>query len=1134
MAKLQLQTKNQIISKMVAELLAKTSINDVNPGSVVLTLLELAATEDFNQYAQMLNIVRNYNLDTTTGQDLDKRAFEYGLERRAAQFATGVVTIQREASFQKVSSGIYTGLPAPLETNTVLRVNDASNPLYGTSGTLIVGRGTPNEEEVTYVAAPTNFVNYWEFVISPLSNDHNSDETVILKQGNDETIQAGTILRVPGSSNSPEINFATVQDVILLAGEAEITGVDVRATVRGSVGNIPVNAINGEDAFTSAPFIGARAVNEAKFTTGRDRETDEQLRDRIKTHIQSLSRGTATAVESAIVGAQDENTAKRVVSANIIEPTTRFDPVKIYIDDGTGFEPSFEQRGFETLLTNSSGGEERLQLDFFPLVKAQAETFNAEPFNMSSGALTLTYEVGLASETIQFVPQDFQFPGSVTAEEIVRVINDRTTLLEARTSQDGKQIVISARADENEDLQVTGGTANPILLFPTDRRSTLFLYANDELLSKDGETAFLDSDEGNFDFTTLGPAPWTLNLIVDGKASNPASVDLVSADFVDDTSATPEEVATAINARLPGATATTVANGTRVRISSNTENSAASSLEVTGGSANTVLAFSTSPVFGKTKDYTLNVELGQIEFDSPLGENILITAGTRFSRAKLITGAAEFYTIAPGQTLVLVVDSGPTQTVTFAVGGVLSAQQVADIINSQTSGLNAISRQIGTDNFLQVQTNTYAESSGSIEVLSSSTATALNFPLDQEETNSRPNKASRVSNASSPWNFVDGDNLIVVLDDDPASRTFNLIFSFDGEVTSAASDTVFNDSGFNTIFTTEDVLEDFYLIFRDGANTTSGTVTTITNQGGNTWRYAFGSLPANMADFAIGDHVSLTGSNDVENDGNFIITGISAVGDGFIEISNIDGIADPIATTAVLIGQRRQITAYNEISGEITVDSSFRATPTIGNEFFIAPSSVDNVVSFLNNNSVTSINRRAFIEGAEANSVLQISSRQDGSDGFVQITGGSANALFGFSTTQTQGLQAYNHYTGLLKYVHRILYGDEQDLVSFPGVLAAGVKAQILAPTVTEVRVTVTLTLAEGVSISNVDQEVRSRITGYINNLGIGRNVIKAELCNRIVGVDGVTDVEIVLPNENIVIAENELARTRIGLITIG
>lgn len=1134
MGSLTLKSENQILADEISVVLAQTAINDLNPGSYILTLLEANAQELFQQYVQLVNVVRNYNLDTTTGTDLDNRAFEYNLSRKLAQKASGIISILRDSSFTKVSSSFYSGLPAPVAGDTVLRVNDASNILYGTSGTLIIGRGTSNEEEVTYTSAPVNFINYWEFTTSQFGFNHGLGESVILKQGTDQTISAGTIVKVPAAGSSPDINFAVNQDVTLLSGESSVDNVEITASVEGSSGNIPIGAISGSSAFASPPFAGAQAFNNSKFTTGRDLEIDDDLRNRIKAHIQSLSNATKEALLNAIIGVVDAATAKRVVSANIILPTTLDQPVKIYIDDGTGFEETFLSQGLETLLDQATGGETRLQLELTPLVKASVETNLSEPYNMSSGNLTLNYQVGLQTETVTFFTSDFQFPATVKAEDIVSKLNARANLIEARTAEGGTKIVISAVADTNEDIQVLGGTANPILNFPTDPRSTLYLYINGQLLSKDGSTGYVDSgNQETYNFSGLGAAPWPLNVVVDGKTANPQVVNFNSSDFVLPSAATADEVVTVINEQLAGATASIISN-VSVRLASNQKLSSKSQVHVTGGSANTVLGFPTVASLGTNNDYTLNRELGTIQLNDPLPVNAIVTAGSDLTRAQLTSTSSENFSLLAGQTLAIVVDGGSTQTVTFPTTSLLSAAQCASIINSQLQGGTAAAQKIGGLNFLEIHTNTYEQSLGSLEILSSSTASAFGFLEDTIEVNERPHSAFIVSASGGPFSFVQGQSLVVVVDQNTANKTFTIIFDFSGTVTTAVSTTEFQAQAFNTIFPTDGSLINFYVIAKSGANTTTGAPTSVSHISGSTYRYLFGTLPTNLADFAAGDHVVLSGMQNSVNNGNFLITAVNASGAGYIEITNASGTIESGSNGSALLGQRRRVTAHLASTGDLTVGVAFRAAFAANDTFTILPSTLLNLVTFINNKKVSTFSTTAFVEAAQNNSKLQLSSQSEGSDGYIQVTGGSANQLLGFLTAIVRGLQGYNYATGLLKEVHKTVYGDDQDLVTYPGVGAAGIEFQILAPTISEVSFNFIVTLEQGVAISNVENDIRSAVTAYVNSLGIGQNVIVSEVIAKIMEVSGVADVDVVLPTENIVIADNELARTSDALITIG
>lgn len=1138
MPNLQLKSERQVQNDILAVLIAELGLNDVNPGSVIDVFTQAVAQEHFNLYYQIAQVSRLANLDAISGDDLDLKAFEYGLTRREAVRAKGSITIFRPAGFVKVSTTFYAGSPAPIAGDTVIDVNDASSALIGTSGTLIIGRGTNNVEEVTYSVAPTNNVNFFTFTLdNPLANDHAIEETIILKQGNDETILAGTTVVVPATGSSERIEFTIDNDVLLRAGEDQVRNVGVTAVEAGSDGNIPVGAIDGTQAFPTPPFTGARARNQSKFTSGRDRETDDELRDRIKAAVPALTKGVKQAILNEIVGLVDTASAKRVVSASVILPEDECGPVKVYIDDGTGFEPTFTAQGFEQVLRSSSGGEQRLQVDNFPIAKAQLQTNVPESFDFSTNGLTLIYTVGTQSETITFSNSDFRFPDIATAEEVVAAINNKSTLLEARTADVGTTIVISAKADINEAIQVTGGTANAVLGFPTDRKETINLYVDDVRLSKDGQTAILDS--GNlapFDLQTVGSYPHDLDIVVDGKTANPQTATIALSDVADPAAVTVAEIAAVINRDIAGVTAFGVQSNTRLRIESNTKLSSSSKVHVTGGTMNDAtngLNFGTTEVEGVDGDYTFNRELGIIELKEPLVANQSVTLGSLFTRGKLRAGSPELYTPAVGTTLVVSVDGGADQTITFdaTFAGGQNAEFTANYINDRLDGGSAIVREIGLNRFLEINTNTYGPT-GSIEIKSSSTAnSAFAFDLDTVDESRDPNRAFQVANNSGPYEFRNDDNLVVVIDNDIQNNTFAIPMDYDSQVTSATSTTVFASTTLSSIFETDDELVDYYVAFLSGANTTTGTVVSVADQGGGIARYTFSAPPANFADFVVGDLVEIDGMDDTENDGEFIVT---AKGANYVDVENPDQVAATLQSGTGTVRQRRQITDYVQATGEVTVGSAFRATPSVADPMIVLPSTVSNVVGFLSNVKITSLSLKANVEGVEANTKLQIASKANGSDGFVQITGGSANEVLDFPTEVYRGIQAYNYWVGLLRLVHRTIYGDDTDLVSFPGVGAAGITFQVLAPTVQQIQVELDVTLREGVSIASLENEIKSAVTGYVNLLGVGEDVIIEEIRAAVIDISGVTDVVLTLPEANIPIADNEIARVADPDILIG
>ena len=485
---------------MASKMAAETPITDFNDGSVVLTLLETAAQEDFQQYVQMLNVIRAFNLDTTEGEDLDNRATEFGLTRIEPARHSGFVTIS-DTTFTKIASKVYAGLSGPIAGSLTLNVDDASG--FPATGSVFIGRGTVNSEgPFTYSTAPVNNGAFWTITLdTALSNDHGTDEQVVLAQGGDRTITAGTEVEIPENDISEQVLFEINQTVVLLDGEDTISNVLVTALEPGGF-RVPANSIV---SFQNSPFTGAAVTNPLPFVNGRDIETDQELRDRIRDTIQSLSRGTPRSVSTGIIGLIDENTNSNIVSANIVSPVVLADgPSKVFIDNGRGLEPELLPQGLEDVLSQATGGEIFFQLDNFPVAKANVVSQNIEPFTLSGGE-TLIVRVGTNEETFTFISDDFQTPGTVEATEVAEAINNRATLIEARTITDefGRRVIINPVARTNETLQVdSSSTANTALNFSTDEVQTLKLYKNDRLLTKDGLTASLLSEAQPFDMST--------------------------------------------------------------------------------------------------------------------------------------------------------------------------------------------------------------------------------------------------------------------------------------------------------------------------------------------------------------------------------------------------------------------------------------------------------------------------------------------------------------------------------------------------------------------------------------------------------------------------------------------------------
>lgn len=87
-----------ITQDMIAAVVARTSLTDLLPGSVLTQILTAAARSDEAIYIQLAAILDAFGLDTATGEDLSQRALDYATERLGAQVSTGEITFSRSAA----------------------------------------------------------------------------------------------------------------------------------------------------------------------------------------------------------------------------------------------------------------------------------------------------------------------------------------------------------------------------------------------------------------------------------------------------------------------------------------------------------------------------------------------------------------------------------------------------------------------------------------------------------------------------------------------------------------------------------------------------------------------------------------------------------------------------------------------------------------------------------------------------------------------------------------------------------------------------------------------------------------------------------------------------------------------------
>jgi uncharacterized phage protein gp47/JayE len=216
-----------------------------------------------------------------------------------------------------------------------------------------------------------------------------------------------------------------------------------------------------------------------------------------------------------------------------------------------------------------------------------------------------------------------------------------------------------------------------------------------------------------------------------------------------------------------------------------------------------------------------------------------------------------------------------------------------------------------------------------------------------------------------------------------------------------------------------------------------------------------------------------------------------------------------ITNTLSLVGGATPLTANaHDIGDEVVLVDLFTDNAESGQNFF-----------FTSELPIVRNSYRLWVDTG-AGPVLQIEDIDyilNKGTGQIQFTGaGVAAGSVVFAT--------YTYYTGLVAEVQRVLNGVSGAESTFPGVVAAGIEALVETPVTRRITVRLSITVESGFDEANVIPEVREAVEQYITGLGIGDDVIVAEIVERAMGVAGMFNVVVTLPASDVIILENELS----------
>ena len=124
-------------------------------------------------------------------------------------------------------------------------------------------------------------------------------------------------------------------------------------------------------------------------------------------------------------------------------------------------------------------------------------------------------------------------------------------------------------------------------------------------------------------------------------------------------------------------------------------------------------------------------------------------------------------------------------------------------------------------------------------------------------TSGLPHTAFVTSQDSGPYAFVEGNTLVIVLDNNNTGETFIITMDYATQVTSGTSPSVFALSSLINIFPVTSSLNNFWVVFKSGLNTINGSIGSLANPSGSTFRYYFKNpAPNNFQNFSVGDQAS--------------------------------------------------------------------------------------------------------------------------------------------------------------------------------------------------------------------------------------------------------------------------------------
>lgn len=246
----------------------------------------------------------------------------------------------------------------------------------------------------------------------------------------------------------------------------------------------------------------------------------------------------------------------------------------------------------------------------------------------------------------------------------------------------------------------------------------------------------------------------------------------------------------------------------------------------------------------------------------------------------------------------------------------------------------------------------------------------------------------------------------------------------------------------------------------------------------------------------------------------FLTTATGTIEDGNTDSGSVEVQAEEVGTAYNVSGD--SITVLEDtVSGVDTVTNSLAATGGVDEESDISyKKRFQDYIEGLGRSNIAGLLAGALgVEGITSVSVVELFPPVSNVNVDLYVDDGSPGGVSSEKLSEVQS----------------VIDGDGTE--ENPGYRAAGVNVVVKSPVVVTQDIDVSVSVIAGVDTDQLQQDVESNLTEYVNGLGVGGNIVYNELVASVMEVFGVEDCDITNPSANVSIADTQVGR--VGTINL-